>query len=109
MIYRNDIQVKDTERCVRSIYSHTRINEKNLLAMKLLKRMSSNRRLILSQAAILEKMASFMKSENIELAHMARALLIDAETPTYTEIKLRVCPSRTNCVSLKCSSEAGLM
>uniref|UniRef100_A0A915AGR3 Acetyl-CoA carboxylase n=1 Tax=Parascaris univalens TaxID=6257 RepID=A0A915AGR3_PARUN len=82
-------EVKDTERCVRTIYSHTRINEKNLLAMKLLKRMSSNRRLILSQAAILEKMASFMKNENIELAHMARALLIDAETPTYTEIKLR--------------------
>ncbi|KHN74327.1 Acetyl-CoA carboxylase [Toxocara canis] len=82
-------EVKDTERCVRTIYSHTRINEKNLLAMKLLKRMSNNRRLILSQAAILEKMAGFMKSENIELAHMARALLIDAETPTYTEIKLR--------------------
>ncbi|VDK44469.1 unnamed protein product [Anisakis simplex] len=82
-------EVKDTERCVRMIYSHTRINEKNLLAMKILKRMSVNRRLILAQTAILEKMAAFVRNENIELAHVARALLIDAETPTYTEIKLR--------------------
>lgn len=83
-------QVKDTERCVRIIYSHTRVKEKNLLVIKLLKRASRSRRLIMSLSSILEKFADFTKNEYSELAHLARKLLIEAETPTYTEIKIRV-------------------
>ncbi|KAK6110203.1 Carboxyl transferase domain family protein [Brugia pahangi] len=90
-------QVCDTERCVRLICSHTKINEKNLLAMKILRQISNNRRLILRLSPVLEKIASFVKSENLELAHAARTLLIEAETPTYTEIKIRgSSPSPTN-------------
>lgn len=58
--------------------------------MKILRRISNNRRLILRLSPVLEKIASFVKSENLELAHAARTLLIEAETPTYTEIKIRV-------------------
>lgn len=39
---------------------------------------------------MLKKIASFVKIENLELAHAARTLLIEVETPTYTEIKIRV-------------------
>lgn len=84
------LQVTDTERCVRMICSHTKVNEKNLLAIKILRKISDNRRLILRISSVLEKIACLVKSENLELAHAARTLLIEAETPTYTEIKLRV-------------------
>lgn len=82
-------EIKDAERCVRTIYSHTRVNEKNVLAMKILEKMGSNRRLVLSLSSVLEKLASFVKNENLELAHLARKMLIDAETPTFMEIKRR--------------------
>lgn len=82
--------MKDAERCVRTIYSHTRVNEKNVLAMKILERVGTNRRLVLSLSSVLEKLASFVKNENLELAHLARKMLIDAETPTFMEIKRRV-------------------
>lgn len=59
--------------------------------MKILRRISNSRRLILRISPVLEKIAGFVKSENLELAHAARTLLIEAETPTYTEIKIRVC------------------
>ncbi|VDK70327.1 unnamed protein product [Gongylonema pulchrum] len=91
------LKVSDTERCVRIICSHTKVNEKNLLAMKILRRISDNRSLILRLSPVLEKIASLAKSENLDLAHAARALLIEAETPTYTEIKIRgSSPSPTN-------------
>ncbi|VDN04662.1 unnamed protein product [Thelazia callipaeda] len=90
-------QISDTERCVRLICSHTKVNEKNLLSMKILQYISNNRRLILRISPVLEKIASFVKSENLELAHAARTLLIEAETPTYSEIKIRgSSPSPTN-------------
>lgn len=58
--------------------------------MKMLERMGSDRRLVLSLSSVLEKLASFVKNENLELAHLARKMLIDAETPTFMEIKRRV-------------------
>ncbi|VDO34627.1 unnamed protein product, partial [Onchocerca flexuosa] len=54
-------QICDTERCVRLICSHTKVSEKNLLAMKILRRISNNRRLILRISPVLEKIASFVK------------------------------------------------
>ncbi|MFH4976395.1 hypothetical protein AB6A40_003104 [Gnathostoma spinigerum] len=83
------IELKDIERCVRIIYSHTRVHEKNLLAMKIIRRTRNNRHLIISLSDILEKIGGLIKTENLELSHLSRTVLIEAETPTYTELKLR--------------------
>lgn len=61
-----------------------------MLAKKLLYRINNNQELVRELSPVLDRIANLVKNENSALVHVARTLLIEAETPTYIDIKVRV-------------------